>query len=57
MKQRLDQVMVLRGLVSSRSQAESYIKLGQVKVNGEIAEKANGQVDSHDRIEVTAEEQ
>lgn len=57
MKQRLDNAMVVRKLVSSRSQAESYIKLGQVKVNGEIAQKPHRQVDSHDRIEVTAEEQ
>ncbi len=57
MKQRLDQAMVVRGLVTSRSQAESYIKLGQVKVNSEIAKKPHRQVDDHDRIEVTVEEQ
>lgn len=57
MKQRLDQAMVVRKLVASRSQAESYIKLGQVKVNGEVAQKPHRQVDDHDRIQVMAEEQ
>lgn len=33
-RQRLDQAMVARGLVASRSQAESWIKLGKVKVGG-----------------------
>lgn len=34
MKQRLDIVILNKGLVSTRSQAESYIKLGAVFVNG-----------------------
>lgn len=40
MKQRLDQLMVARELVVSRSQAESYIKLGKVKVNGNVITRA-----------------
>ena len=39
MKIRLDQLVYHRGLVSSRSQAESWIKLGKVTVNGEIITK------------------
>lgn len=39
MKQRLDQAMVRRMLVSSRSQAESWIKLGKVKVDGKTITK------------------
>lgn len=57
MKQRLDQELVARKLVSTRSQAESYIKLGQVKVNGHIVNKGGVQVSEEDRLEVTAVEQ
>lgn len=57
MKQRLDQELVVRKLVSTRSQAESYIKLGQVKVNGEVTTKAGTQVADKDRLEVTAVQQ
>lgn len=38
-RERLDQVLVKRGIVSTRSQAESYIKLGQVTVNGRVVQK------------------
>lgn len=38
-KIRLDQALVLQGLVGTRSQAESYIKLGRVKINGEVVTK------------------
>ena len=39
MKNRLDSELVKHGLVSTRSQAESYIKLGYVTVNGQTATK------------------
>jgi len=39
MKYRLDHLMVRRGLVSTRSQAESYIKLGKVTVDGKLIKK------------------
>ena len=32
MKVRLDQLLLQRGLVTSRSQAESYIRLGKVSI-------------------------
>lgn len=56
-KQRLDVIMAKRGLVASRSQAESYVRLGQVKVNGRVASKAGQMVSDTDKIQLTAEEQ
>jgi 23S rRNA (cytidine1920-2'-O)/16S rRNA (cytidine1409-2'-O)-methyltransferase len=56
-KTRLDQKLVHLGLVATRSQAESYIRLGQVKVNGRPAQKTGLQVSDSDKIELTATEQ
>jgi len=56
MKQRLDQELVGRGLVPTRSQAESYIKLGQVKVNDTIIEKAGWQVSDSDKITLVTDD-
>jgi 23S rRNA (cytidine1920-2'-O)/16S rRNA (cytidine1409-2'-O)-methyltransferase len=56
-KQRLDTALAQRGLVASRSQAESYIRLGQVQVNGKVAAKAGTAVNDDDKIVVTAVEQ
>jgi 23S rRNA (cytidine1920-2'-O)/16S rRNA (cytidine1409-2'-O)-methyltransferase len=56
-KARLDQELVQRGLVSTRSQAESYIKLGYVKVNKLPATKPGQLVRSNDKIILTATEQ
>ena len=57
MKQRLDQRLTQLGLVSTRSQAESYIKLGEVKVNGLVQTKPGVLVVETDKIELTATEQ
>ncbi|HEY5268486.1 MAG TPA: TlyA family RNA methyltransferase [Candidatus Saccharimonadales bacterium] len=57
MNQRLDQAIASRGLASSRSQAESYIKLGLVRVNGSIQTKPLVRVLEKDKIEVIATEQ
>ncbi len=57
MKQRLDQTLVTRGLVITRSQAESFVKLGEVKVNGKIVTKAGFLVSETDDIKFTANEQ
>lgn len=57
MKQRLDQEMVKRGLVPTRSQAESFIKLGQVLVNNKAVTKSGQLVTDTDKIELTATEQ
>lgn len=56
-KRRLDVVMAERGMVASRSQAESYVRLGQVKVNGRVATKSGQMVDEHDDIQLAATEQ
>ncbi|MEJ0073236.1 MAG: TlyA family RNA methyltransferase [Candidatus Saccharibacteria bacterium] len=57
MKKRLDVAMAERGLVSSRSQAESYIRLGQVQVNGSVITKAGTQVSETDDVRVAAGQQ
>jgi 23S rRNA (cytidine1920-2'-O)/16S rRNA (cytidine1409-2'-O)-methyltransferase len=54
MKQRLDQAVTIRGLVVSRSQAESFIRLGQVKVNGAVVSKPGALVNEADDIRLTA---
>lgn len=57
MKQRLDRVLTEQGLVASRSQAESYIKLGQVTVNGRAATKSGQLVDEAAVLKVLADQQ
>lgn len=56
MKNRLDKVMLEKGLVYSRSQAESYIKLGKVKVNGEIITKSGTLIDTKSDIKLNSEQ-
>lgn len=55
-KSRLDQAVVDRGLVSTRSQAESYIKLGTVMVNKRPVTKSGFLVRTSDIIELTTQE-
>lgn len=56
MKHRLDQHLFKIGLAESRSQAENYIRLGEVQVNGKIVKKTGYFVDEDDDIKVTAGE-
>lgn len=56
MKQRLDQLMVIKGLVASRSQAESWIGLGKVTVDGRVATKSGQFVREDADIRLTAQE-
>ncbi len=56
MKLRLDQELAARGLVQSRSQAESWIKLGEVTVDGKVVTKPGYFVGEQSRIELTASE-
>jgi 23S rRNA (cytidine1920-2'-O)/16S rRNA (cytidine1409-2'-O)-methyltransferase len=57
MKQRLDVSLVARGLVPTRSQAESYIRLGQVRVNKDIVTKSGTLVTEQDDVRLLAKEQ
>ncbi|HSE29021.1 MAG TPA: TlyA family RNA methyltransferase [Candidatus Saccharimonadales bacterium] len=56
-KSRLDQAMVKRGLVPTRSQAESWIKMGKVSVNNQVILKPGYFVGSEAKIEFKAVEQ
>ena len=54
MKQRLDKLMLARGLVGSRSEAENWIRLGRVRVGGRVAAKPGLFVDESASIELAA---
>ncbi len=55
-KVRLDQALLARGLTSTRSQAENYIKLGYVRVDGRVMEKPGKLVDASSEIELVLAE-
>lgn len=55
-KTRLDQLLVIRGLVSSRSQGESWIGLGRVTVDGQPAKKSGMFVREDADVRLLAEE-
>ena len=57
MKQRLDQLVVVRGLAPTRSQAESWIRLGEVTVDGRVVTKPGHFVDDGATVQLTAKEQ
>jgi 23S rRNA (cytidine1920-2'-O)/16S rRNA (cytidine1409-2'-O)-methyltransferase len=54
---RLDNELVKRGLVTSRSQAESYIKLGKVLVDGKAVKKSGYFVSENADIKLEQDEQ
>ncbi|MEX1995375.1 MAG: TlyA family RNA methyltransferase [Candidatus Saccharimonadales bacterium] len=54
---RLDQALVQRGLVATRSQAEHYIKLGYVSVNGRTILKAGTPIRPDHKIALSVSEQ
>jgi len=56
-KVRLDQLVVHLGLVASRSQAESWIKLGKVLVDGKVNTKPGYFVRADAKVKLKAEEQ
>lgn len=55
-KNRLDQALVARGLVDTRSQAENYIRLGEVQVDGKVIKKTGYFINLEADIKVTANE-
>lgn len=55
-KNRLDNAVFKRGLVSSRSQADNYIKLGNVLVNGKVVKKSGYFVDEMSDIKLDLQE-
>lgn len=57
MKARLDQLMVQKNLVPTRSQAESWIKLGHVKVGERIITKPGMLVSPETNVKLLAKEQ
>ncbi len=57
MRNRLDQELVSRGLAPTRSQAEGFIKLGYVSVNGKVITKSGQQVNSTDKLKLSIKEQ
>lgn len=57
MKQRLDKLLTTKGLVPTRSQAESFIRLGQVRVNGTILTKPGVLVSDEAEVKLLAKEQ
>jgi 23S rRNA (cytidine1920-2'-O)/16S rRNA (cytidine1409-2'-O)-methyltransferase len=56
-KLRLDQALVKHSLASTRSQAENYIKLGFVKINGKIINKSGYLISPSDKITLLTDEQ
>lgn len=56
MKQRLDKLMVQLKLAATRSEAESWIKLGRVRVDGKLVQKAGEFVADDATIKLDAPE-
>lgn len=56
MKQRLDLDMVRRGLVASRSEAENWVRLGKVTVNGQTATRSGQFIDESYDVKLSTSE-
>lgn len=57
MKTRLDQILVEKGMVSTRSQAESFIRLGKVTVDSKVVQKPGHFVTENAELKVNQDEQ
>ena len=56
MKQRLDKALVERGLATTRSQADNFIRLGYVFLNKKIVQKSGTMVSDVDEIKLEKKE-
>ena len=56
MKQRLDKALVERGLATTRSQADNFIRLGYVFLNKKIVQKSGTMVSDSDEIKLERKE-
>ena len=56
MKQRLDKSLVERGLATTRSQADNFIRLGYVLLNKKIVQKSGTMVSDSDEIKLEKKE-
>jgi 23S rRNA (cytidine1920-2'-O)/16S rRNA (cytidine1409-2'-O)-methyltransferase len=57
MKERLDSRLIRLGLVASRSQAASYIRLGKVRVDGKVVTKPGDFIGERAEIQLDQDEQ
>jgi 23S rRNA (cytidine1920-2'-O)/16S rRNA (cytidine1409-2'-O)-methyltransferase len=55
-KERLDKLLVEKGLVKSRERAKALIMAGKVLVNGKVVDKAGAQVPVDSKLEVKGED-
>ena len=53
-KERLDKLLVERGLAPTRSKAQAYIMAGEVRVNGEPMSKSGMKISAESKIELLA---
>ncbi len=56
-KERLDQLLVTRGLAASRTLAQRYIEAGEVRVDGVVVDKPGTRVETEAQVEVEARPQ
>lgn len=54
LRERLDQVLVARGLAESRAQAQALILAGRVRVGGEVADKPGRAIATEAAVEIEA---
>lgn len=52
MKERLDKLLVDRGLAATRAKAQAHIMAGEVRVNGQLAQKAGVAISTDAQIEL-----